>query len=319
MTALRKLVAIVTAYNRADFVSKCVTSIVEAAGDDLDVRVIVVDNGSTDGTAEAARAASDRVRVLRTEDNRPVAEAINSGFAAARAEGNAEYIVYMNEDTMYTHGSLRRMVEACDANPNSLLTPLQLNYRAPDHLDDNMRAHVAESRELVEDSLLGTPLKLVYPLPTIIGAAIFAKTAIWERIGEFDTLFWFYGIDDDLCTRAAYLGCHLLLVPGARLLHAHGKLGARDAVVDKAAVFRKWRLELQSQYLFVLKNPAKPFAAAVLESLQLGLKTSLGCVRAGWPKGAVHAWIILGACLAKLRRIGATRRRHFDPARRITP
>jgi GT2 family glycosyltransferase len=317
MNAPRKLVAIVTAYNRADFVPKCVASILHAEGDDLEVRVIVVDNGSTDGTAEAARAVSDRVRVLRTEDNRPVAEAINSGFAAARAEGGAEYIVYMNEDTMYTPGSLRRMIEACDENPNSLLTPLQLNYRAPEHLDDNMREHVAESRELVEDSLLGLPLKLVYPLPTIIGAAILAKRAIWERVGEFDTLFWFYGIDDDLCTRAAFLGCHLLLVPSAHMLHAHGKLGARNDTIDKAGIFRKWRLELQSRYLFLLKNPARLYPLAILDAVWLSVTTCAGCLASRWPKGALHAWVILGACLARLGRIAKTRRRHFDPARRL--
>lgn len=319
MTALRKLVAVVTAYNRADFVPQCVSSILNAGGDDLEVRVIVVDNGSTDGTAEAARAVSPRVRVLRTEDNRPVAAAINSGFEAARAEGGAEYIVYMNEDTMYTPGSLRRMVEACDRNPDSLLTPLQLDYRDPEHLDANMREHIAESRELVEDSLLGLPLKLVYPLPTIIGAAILAKRAIWERIGEFDTLFWFYGIDDDLCTRAAFLGCHLLLVPSAHMLHAHGKLGARNDTADKAGIFRKWRLELQSQFLFVLKNPAQSFPRAIFTAFCMALRTCKGCVVACWPKGAWHTWLIFGSCMAKLRPIHAARRRHFDPARRLHP
>jgi GT2 family glycosyltransferase len=312
----RRLVAVVTAYNRADFVRRCVDSILEAADADLAVRVLVMDNGSTDGTGEAAQAAGDRVTVMRTEDNRPVVGVINRGLEAALADPAVDYIVYMNEDTQYTPGSLRRLVEACAAHPHAFLTPLQLNYREPQHLDDNAFGHAVQVRALIEDAVMGRPLQTAYPLPTIIGAAIIATRSTWERVGLLDQNFWFYGVDDDLATRAHHLGYGVLLVPGAQLLHAHGKLGARQDAEDKPGILRRWRNELQARYLFLLKNPDRSLARGTVSACHLALTTFLTCLRWGWPVGALHAWGILAHCLRRLGAIAEARRRDFDPARR---
>lgn len=309
------LVAVVTAYNRADFVRRCVDSILEAADGTLAVRVLLMDNGSTDGTAEAAAAAGPAVSVRRTEDNRHVVGVINRGLEEALAMPDADYVVYMNEDTQYTPGSLRRLVDACAAHPDAILTPLQVNYRSPDRLDDNAFGHVVQVRELVEDALLGRPLRAVYPLPTIIGAAMIARRAVWERVGLFDPLFWFYGVDDDYCTRARHLGYGVLLAPASRLLHAHGKLGARRDAEDKAGILRRWRNELQARHLFLLKDPGRSLPRALLGTFWLACTTFAGCARAGWPAGALHTWLVFGHCAARIGAVAAARRRDFDPAR----
>ena len=252
------LCAIITAYNRADFVDKCIKSIYVDQDDTLQVRIVVMDNGSDDDTAAVAREAG--AEVLRTEDNRHIVEVINRGFATAFEDTDCNFIVVLNEDTEFTLGSLRRLVDACVANPDAVLTSLQLNYREPEHLDGNALNHVQKSRELVEDAVMGHPLKDVYEVPTIIGACMMATRDAWEKIGEFDPLFWFYGVDDDICTRARWLGYRTLLVPTSQLLHAHGKLNVEVRQPDAATVFRKWRLELQATYLFLLKDPRHSLA-----------------------------------------------------------
>jgi GT2 family glycosyltransferase len=312
---MRKLTAIITAYNRVDFVDKCVRSVLAAANGNLAVRVIVMDNGSADDTAAVARAAGDGVEVVRTEDNRHIVEVINRGFARAYEDPDVDYLIVMNEDTEFTPGSLSRLIDACDAHPGSLLTPLQLNYRTPEHLDDHAFGHVQQVRPFLEDAILGRPLKQVYPLPTIIGAAMFARRAVWERIGEFDPLFWFYGIDDDICTRARWLGYETLLVPEAHLYHAHGKLDAQPKTITKAARLAKWRNETQARFLFILKNPGRSFARNVVHASLAAAATAMESLVALWPAGAWHTLRIYGHLLARLPRIAAARRRHFGANR----
>ncbi len=314
---MARLAAVITAYNRADFVDKCMRSVLEAETPDLQIRVIVMDNGSSDNTAEVAQAVEGDITVLRTEDNRHIVEVINRGFEAAFAEPRADYIIVMNEDTEFTPGSLGRLVAAAEEYPNSIFTPLQRNYREPEHVDDNAYGHLASVRELVEDAVLGRPLKTVYPLPTIIGAAMFARRDVWENLGEFDPLFWFYGIDDDLCTRARWLGYGVLLAPASHLYHAHGKLDSEVQQQTKEARYRKWRNELQARYLFRLKDPNKPLARCAVETLFFALGMALTCLRAPWPRGAAAALAIYFDCIKNYGAIHETRQRHFDPARRL--
>ncbi len=315
---MAKLVAVVTAYNRADFVGRCVRSVLDAANPELEVSVLVMDNGSADDTAHVARQVDpDRVQVLRTEDNQHVVAVINRGFRAAFEQGGAEYIIMMNEDTQFTPGSLNRLVTACEEHPDSILTPLQLNYREPRHLDDSAYEHMLCVRPLVEDAVMGRRLAHVYPLPTIIGAAMFARREVWERVGEFDELFWFYGVDDDICTRARWLGLETLLVPEAHLFHAHGKLGVSPKQMPKAARLRKWRNELQARYLFMMKDPERSLSANLRRTAGYALKTSFQNLRCLWFAGAWQALTIYAHCFARRDAIEAARQRHFDPAKKL--
>ena len=306
-----KLAAVICAYNRADFIGKCVASVLRAEGPELAVHVIVMDNGSTDGTQAAAKAQSDRVEVLRTEDNRHVVNTFNRGFTHALADPEADYVLLMNDDTEFTEGSLEALVAACAANPESILTPLQRNYRQPDEIDGNAYGHLLEVRPLIEDAVLGRPLKQVYPIPTIIGAAMIAHRTVWEKLGEFDENFWFYGIDDDMCSRASHHGYANYLVPHSYLLHAHGKLDAAPQAVTKEAVLRKWRFETQARFIFILKNPAQPFWRNIVEAWATILSIEFMCARCLWPTGMWQGARIILDCMKNLRRIRATRNRHF--------
>lgn len=313
---MRKLVAIVTSYNREDFISRCVESLLESANGGLDVRVIVMDNGSVDGTSAAASAFGERVRVLRTEDNRPIAEVVNRGFAAAAEEPDSDFYMVMNDDTQFAPDGVAKLIEACDERPNALFTPLQMNYRQPDHVDPSAFDQVQEIRELMEDALLKRPLKCAYPIRTIIGAAIFGRREVWEDVGFYDELFWFYGVDDDVCERARYMGYEILIAPASVLFHAHGKLNVPPTSVSPSAQVWKWRNETQARYLFLLKSPKYGFARNVLRCFRHALATTLICVIIPWPRGVWMAMSIFGWCAARLPHIAAVRRRHFDPAQR---
>jgi len=313
---MTRLTVIITAYNREDFVGKCIASLVDAQSAELAMHIIVMDNGSADDTPEVARKAADIVEVIRTEDNRPIAEVINRGFDAAYTGPECDYILLMNEDTQFTAGSVERLLEAAEAHPKSMLTPLQLNYRQPEHLDDNALRDVCSVRELVEDAVLGRPLKPTYSIRTIIGAGMLARSDVWKNIGEFDTTFWFYGVDDDICTRARWLGYEILIAPNSHLYHAHGKTAIKPSEQTWPPL-DKWRKETQARYLFRLKEPSRPLYMNYLSTAPYALRNCGECLLHLWPQGMWHSLAIFGHCVGRYGAISEVRRRHFDAARKV--
>lgn len=312
-----RLTAVVTAYNRQDFVGICCKALCDAASAELDVRVIVMDNGSQDGTRAAAEAVGERVRVLRTEDNRWVVGVINRGLEAAYADA-PDYVLVLNDDTEFLPGALAHLMEVAQAHPDGILTPLQVSYHERGHIDPNALRRICRTPALVEDAVLGKPLAAVYPQRTIIGAAILARTATWQALGGLDELFWFTGSDDDLCNRAHWLGYEVLLVPGAQMYHAHGGLQPPTGPTPKAAITRRYRLSLQARYLFQFKDPAWPFPVAVVKATGYALGTFVMCTSRLWIAGMRESLSVYLWCLGRLGQIAAARRAHYDPAKKIT-
>lgn len=99
---------IVPCFNGLAYTKQCLESV--AAHTKARHEVIVVDNGSTDGTTAYARA---RARVVRNETNLGFAKAINQGMRAARGR----YLVWLNNDVVVTPGWLERLIECADRAP----------------------------------------------------------------------------------------------------------------------------------------------------------------------------------------------------------
>ena len=81
-------------------------------------RVILVDNGSTDGSGEAVRERFPEVTVLRQETNLGFSEGNNVGIREGLA-GGADWVMIVNNDTLFAPDTISKMVEAAEADPTS--------------------------------------------------------------------------------------------------------------------------------------------------------------------------------------------------------
>src|SRR5208282_4080287 len=106
-----RVTVVIAAYNAESYLRETIESVLAQRLQDIEV--IVVDDGSTDGTLEILRAFSDhRLTVLR-QRNSGVSAARNAGLAAARAP----YIFFLDADDMLVPDALYRMVSTLDARP----------------------------------------------------------------------------------------------------------------------------------------------------------------------------------------------------------
>mgnify|MGYP000243526410 CR=1 FL=1 len=123
--------AVVVNFNAGDALARCVESVLAQK---LGVRLVVVDNASSDGSADRVGelyGRRDDVRVLRNDDNPGFARAVNQG-AADPACRDARYLLILNPDCEFMPGALRSLLAALEANPKAgLAGPLVVDRDGP--------------------------------------------------------------------------------------------------------------------------------------------------------------------------------------------
>ena len=201
-----------------------------------DFSVIVVDNGSTDGTADAVRG--DGVEVVALPTNRGFAAAVNAGVAAA---GGAEFVALLNNDMELDPGWLAELVAALDASPGAGSAASKLRMlREPGVLDgagDLVTWYGATWRRGH-----GEPDRGQYDTAGVVaspcaGAALYRRTAL-DEVGSFDERFFAYLEDADWGLRAQLAGWPCLWVPAAVAYHLGGATSRRMGDLETELIAR---------------------------------------------------------------------------------
>ncbi|MGH2541898.1 MAG: glycosyltransferase family 2 protein [Ardenticatenaceae bacterium] len=186
-------------------------------------RVMVVDNGSEDGTVAVVRERFPSVAVIENDRNLGFAAGCNVGIRHALAAG-AAYVFLLNNDTIVPPDLLDVMVAQAEALPDvGILAPM-LRY-----LDDPTRLWFAGSRrhwltlESVEFGPLGprqqTDGAERRAVDYIFGTAMLIPRRVLEDVGLFDEAFFLYYEDMDLCLRIQAAGYRLYHIPDVSVQH----------------------------------------------------------------------------------------------------
>jgi GT2 family glycosyltransferase len=189
--------------------------------------VIVVDNGSSDGTREWLAAEWPQLRVVAIERNVGVAAALNRGVAAARGE----YVALLNNDLELEPDWLAQMVSGLDRHPEAASVACKLRRfhererldGAGDVLTRRLVAFPRGSGEL-DEGQFDREEEILTPTA---GAALYRASAL-ARVGPFDESFWAYFEDVDWGLRAQLAGLRSWYVPSAVAYHMGGATTGGD-------------------------------------------------------------------------------------------
>jgi GT2 family glycosyltransferase len=212
---------VVVNWNGADLLPDCLRGLGRLAGR---AHVLVVDNGSSDASAEVV-ARFPGVEWLPLCENRGYAEANNVGIRRALARG-ARWVAIVNTDVVPEPTWLERLLEVGEAHPEvGILGGLLLFAENPAMvnstglvLDRFGRAFDRDFGRLLAE--LRTPDGPAQGISA--GAALFRAEAL-RRVGLFDPAYFAYYEDVDLSLRARALGVVAWYVSSARALHGYGK------------------------------------------------------------------------------------------------
>jgi N-acetylglucosaminyl-diphospho-decaprenol L-rhamnosyltransferase len=217
-----RVVAVVVNYNGGDEVVAAVRSlsILEEP-----VRVVVVDNGSTDGSPDVLSRELPDIEVIRSPENLGYAGGNNLGFRRARELG-AEFVLVLNDDAELVDPTVVRvLVERMEARPDAGIagplvvhddgTPQPTVARLPSFAE---AVRLTLARRLRRRPSLPSAERVV---PALNGVCLLIRSETLAATGGFDESFFMYGEEADLAHRAAVAGWRSLFVPAKGVVHHH--------------------------------------------------------------------------------------------------
>ncbi len=228
-----KLSIIIVSWNVCHELLDCLRSM-EKNKPSQDFEVIVVDNASTDDTADAIKSDFPEVRLIINSENRGFAAANNQGIEKAQGE----YTLFLNPDTIVQPHSMDVLIKFMDDNNDvGACGPRLLNcdgtiqssvkrfptfrgalYRHTgfrylnifrDQYDKWLMKDFKYDRQLDVDQLMGS--------------ALMVRRSVVERLGGMDETFFMYYEEVDLCYRIKQAGWRIVYVPEVEITHLGGR------------------------------------------------------------------------------------------------
>lgn len=212
-----KVAVVIVTYNAMRWLERCFTSLRSST---IPLNVIVIDNGSTDGTQQKLKTDFSEVEFIQSEKNLGFGPANNIGIKLAYEKG-AEHVLLLNQDTWIEPEVVEKLISASLQHPEfGIISPIHLNGDG-DLLDNNFGLILSRNtgRLLLGDSVKGNYSKMVYDVPFVMAACWFVTKTCIEKVGFFDPLFYHYGEDDNYCQRALFHGYKIGIVPTAFIYH----------------------------------------------------------------------------------------------------
>jgi GT2 family glycosyltransferase len=252
-----KVSALVVSYNRKALLQRALEALERSESRDL-IEIVVVDNGSTDGSQQL-ESAFPHTRFIRIPRNFGLTKALNLGVRGSEGE----YVFFLHEDTEVFPDTVRLLAELLDSQPDAgavcpLLTDAegrpapQLGHFPP---DDTWRPAEPGSE----------PTPVDYPR----GAALMMRRPLFTAIRQIDERYGQFGSDADLCYQIRRAGKKILLVPQARARHAGRAAESTLRVADRKLGSTAWIGKYRGFWSGLWAQIGTIFGA--LGSLQLGV------------------------------------------------
>ena len=251
--------AIVVSHNTRSHLEPCLTGLAGAADE-----TIVVDNASTDGSAEFVREAFPWVHLITLRENRGFGAAGNEGMRAARGR----YFLLVNADASPLGDAVRRLVAFADERPRSGAVGPRL-LRPDASVQRSVRGFPTLWRLATEYYFLrwlgpGTKAlnafyganfdhRSVREADFLEGAVLLLRREAVEEVGEFDADFFMFNEEVDLCYRLKQAGWCVTFFPGAEFWHVGG-------ASTRAVWPRMYREQLRSHLRFLAKHRGTRYA-----------------------------------------------------------
>lgn len=274
---------IIVVFNGRQYLDDCLSSVISQLQPHDEI--ILVDNNSTDGSPDFVAHHFPQVNLVRQPQNGGFAQ----GCAVGVAHSTAALLVFLNQDTHVSPDWLEALLDPLSDQNSGLTTSLILLMSEPDRVHlAGQRLHysgLVSSRGYRQTAQNCQSPEAVF---AVSGASFAIRRALWDQLGGFDSTFWMYYEETDLCWRAALQGYPSLIIPNSIVYHDHqpGPRGCDQSYYT-----------FRNRYLLLLKNFRYRTLCLLLPALFLAESLDwVIALRFGWSglraKTNANLWLI---------------------------
>ncbi len=217
---LPKVFVVILNFNRADETIECVESVKRSDYDNYGI--LLVDNGSTDGSLQVLRQRFPDLEMIQNGENLGYAEGNNRGIHHALNRG-CDYVLILNNDTVVAETALRLLVEEGEKHQEATLLAPQVRFYDRPNLIDSCGTEMDWFRLKPRLGHYGKEdqgrFQRIEEKEIIPGSALLLKKKIFGEVGFFDERFFLIHEDADLCLRNLRKNFKNIVVPKALVYH----------------------------------------------------------------------------------------------------
>jgi N-acetylglucosaminyl-diphospho-decaprenol L-rhamnosyltransferase len=259
------LALVVVNHNTGEYLTRCLRSAFEFSGD-ARLEAVVVDNASTDGSAERAGAAYPDMRLIANDTNRGFAVAANQGIRAT----SAPFILLLNPDAEILAGTLGGFLKLARDRPRAgVIGPMVKDphgsiypsaRRVPSLGTALGHAFVGpfmDNRFSRRYTMAGWDRRTERAVEWVSGSCCLLRREALDEVGLFDEGYFLYVEDVDLCTRMRAAGWEVRFSPELEVLHVGGisTRGKKWLTVEHSRSIYRYFVKFRSKEWRVLLRP----------------------------------------------------------------
>ncbi len=249
MTNKPDVTIVVVSWNTRDILRNCLASVFDQTRR-ATFEAIVVDNASSDGSAQMVRAEFPRVTLIANQENRGFAAANNQAIRGCRGRA----ILLLNSDTIVQDGAIDKSLDYLAAHPEiGVLGPKVFwpsgerqssVFRFPgllgmlldaSHLPDAYPEHWFWNRNRYAGSDWDQPREV----DVVAGCFLLVRREVIDQVGVLDEEFFMYGEEAEWCYRIKRAGWRIVYYPGASIIHIWGASSAGKSVSPRAQLAKR--------------------------------------------------------------------------------
>jgi GT2 family glycosyltransferase/glycosyltransferase involved in cell wall biosynthesis len=258
---------VIPVFNQALYTYNCLLTL-QACDQTISKEVIIINNASTDETADLLAQVEGAFTILNNEDNQGFVQACRQGAEVARGE----FLVFLNNDTQVMPGWLSNRLTAMDSDHSIGITGSKLIY--PD-------GRLQEAGGIIFNDASGyhygrsqNPLLPQYNQSRFVdycsGASLMIRKSLWTQLGGFDLRYApAYYEDTDLCFAAREAGYHVLYCHNSEVIHHEGKTAGTDITSGYKAFQASNRKKFHEKWRAVLSTHSSPNSSVEIAAFRL--------------------------------------------------
>lgn len=270
----KSIAAIICNYNKSNYVTNCIQSVLESALTDFDI--IVVDNASTDDSVKCIKEKyADQVTLLENTENLGGSGGFNTGIRYAM-EKNYTYIWCLDNDVLVDENAIGELYAFLEGHPEAGMAGSKVYHmEAPDYvqqfgIDVDWDYFCCEAKyyNCLED---GTMPEVVYS-DAVAACSVLVRASLIKEIGMLPEDNFLYWDDTEWGIRCNLAGYKVASVGASKVLHC---MGAKKEVVNTFPTYYAWRNWIQFFIKYTpeekLENMCESFLEGIFEIVYDGL------------------------------------------------